>query len=291
MRSEEEMMELILGVAERDERVRAVLLNGSRANPRAPKDRFQDFDIVYFVTEMESFIQDAGWIDVFGERLIMQRPDESSLFPSGQSMERYAYLMLFRDGNRIDLTLLPLEARETACLDDKLTVILLDKDQCLPKLPPPTDEDYWIPKPTEANFADCCNEFWWVSTYAAKGLWRREMLYAQEHMNLYIRPMLIKMLEWQAGILTDFSVSAGKCGKYLERCLPPKQRQQLMATYADGSYEGAWKALYAMGQLFRETALNVAQGMSFRYNLEEDQRVTAYLQKVKEQCELASPRS
>ena len=47
MRSEEEMMHLILQVAKDDERVRAVYLNGSRTNPNAPKDCFQDYDVVY----------------------------------------------------------------------------------------------------------------------------------------------------------------------------------------------------------------------------------------------------
>lgn len=38
MRTEEEMYEIILGVARADERIRGVYLNGSRANPNAPKD-------------------------------------------------------------------------------------------------------------------------------------------------------------------------------------------------------------------------------------------------------------
>ena len=38
MRSEKEMMELILRVAEKDQRVRAVAMNGSRTNSNVPKD-------------------------------------------------------------------------------------------------------------------------------------------------------------------------------------------------------------------------------------------------------------
>ena len=38
MRSEREMYDLILGFARADERVRGVILNGSRANPNAPRD-------------------------------------------------------------------------------------------------------------------------------------------------------------------------------------------------------------------------------------------------------------
>ena len=76
MRTEKEMFDLILGVAEKDERILGVYMNGSRANPKAPKDIFQDFDIVYVVKETKSFIRDKEWVDIFGERLIMQLPDE-----------------------------------------------------------------------------------------------------------------------------------------------------------------------------------------------------------------------
>jgi aminoglycoside 6-adenylyltransferase len=62
MRSESEILELILNTARRDERVRAVIMNGSRINPNAPKDFFQDYDVVYLVTEKDSFLADPSWI-------------------------------------------------------------------------------------------------------------------------------------------------------------------------------------------------------------------------------------
>jgi aminoglycoside 6-adenylyltransferase len=40
------MLELIVDTAKRDDRIRAVILNGSRAVLTAPRDIFQDFDIV-----------------------------------------------------------------------------------------------------------------------------------------------------------------------------------------------------------------------------------------------------
>lgn len=49
MRKEQEMFDLILQVAKENEDVRAVILNGSRANPNAPKDQYQDYDIIYTV--------------------------------------------------------------------------------------------------------------------------------------------------------------------------------------------------------------------------------------------------
>ncbi len=46
MRAEEEILDLILATARQDECIRAVILNGSRANPNARRDCFQDFDIL-----------------------------------------------------------------------------------------------------------------------------------------------------------------------------------------------------------------------------------------------------
>jgi len=49
MRSEKEILDLIIKAAENDERIRAVMMVGSRADPDAPKDKYQDYDITYKV--------------------------------------------------------------------------------------------------------------------------------------------------------------------------------------------------------------------------------------------------
>ncbi|MEC0208847.1 aminoglycoside 6-adenylyltransferase [Paenibacillus ehimensis] len=280
MRNEQEMMNVILDIARNDERIRAVGMNGSRTNPNAPKDVFQDYDIVYIVHDLQSLIEDKQWIDRFGSRMIMQKPEEMELIPP-ESDGRFPYLMLFTDGNRIDLTLCPFEDKDNWNNDDTLAVVLLDKDNCLPQLPAPTDEDYWVERPSAKLFADCCNEFWWVSTYVAKGLWRQEMLYAQDHLNVAVRPMLIQMLDWQVGIHTDFSISTGKNGKYLEKHLSRESWHELMSTFPDATYEGVWRALFVMGDLFRRTAQDVASRLNYEYPLEDDKRVTAYLKHVR----------
>ncbi|RRJ65974.1 aminoglycoside 6-adenylyltransferase [Paenibacillus oralis] len=281
MRSEQEMMQLILDYARNDDRVRAVGMNGSRTNPNAPKDRFQDYDIVFLVTDMKSFIRDKHWMDCFGSRIIMQTPEDMKLIPP-ELDGNFAYLMLFSDGNRIDLTLCPVEKKETWNNGDKLSLVLLDKDRALPHLPEPTDQDYWVKHPSAAFYGDCCNEFWWVSTYVAKGLWRREMTYAMDHLNMCVRPMLIKMLEWKVGLDTGFSLSTGKNGKYLEKYLPNQSWLALMSTYPEGTYAAVWRALFAALDLFRSTAKEVAERLNYEYPLDDDRNVTAYLKRVQQ---------
>ena len=80
MRDSHQILKTVLDYAASDERIRAVLLTGSRADPTIPSDRYQDYDIIYLVAEPESFLIDQSWLPVFGERLIMQIPEEMDLY-------------------------------------------------------------------------------------------------------------------------------------------------------------------------------------------------------------------
>jgi aminoglycoside 6-adenylyltransferase len=272
MRKDQDIFELILGVATRDSRIRAVMLNGSRANPQAPKDIFQDFDIVYLVTELSSFRAQPDWIDRFGEPMVMQLPDE---FGDGPPPDRYAYLIQFRDGHRLDLTL------KTGGFDqDSLSVLLLDKDGTV-VVSPPSEADYLPSPPTAKDFFECCNEFWWVAPYVAKGLWREEPIYAQHHLNV-IRDQLFRLLEWRIGAETGFQVSLGKLGKHLRHFLTPDRWARLQATYADASLDHIWDALFALTDLFRAVALEVAEVFGFNYRHGDDLNVTSHLRHVRQ---------
>jgi aminoglycoside 6-adenylyltransferase len=221
MRTEREMMGIILGVAEADAGIRAVYLNGSRANPNAPKDKYRDYDVVYVVTETAPFVNDRAWLAPFGRPLIVQEPDLNGLRAgiadaAFESDLHYAYLMLFDDGNRVDLAVETIALALRGIKDDKMTVVLLDKDGILPPLPPPTDEEYRAKRPEEAAFQAACNEFWWCLNNVAKGIARDELTYAMDMYNRHVRDMLNKVREWHIGAENDFGVAAGKMGKYLK---------------------------------------------------------------------------
>jgi aminoglycoside 6-adenylyltransferase len=278
VRSEREMFDLVLNTARADERVRAVILNGSRADPGAKRDPFQDFDIVYLVTDVSSFRRDPAWIDRFGERMILQTPDEMGETPFRGN--GYAYLMQFADGNRIDLTLYPVE-KLGAMERDSLSVLLLDKDGRIEPFPPPGAAGYAPKPPTAKAFADCCNEFWWCSPYVAKGLWRRQIPCARHMLDTVLRGQLMKMLDWDAGVKTGFASGTGSMGKHLEENLEPDDWSLWLRTYADSNIENTWDALDAMGALFRTAARRVAERFGFVYPQGDDERVGAHLKHVR----------
>lgn len=283
MRTENEMMELILDVAKSDGRIRAVYMNGSRVNPNAPKDVYQDYDIVYVVTETESFLKDKNWISIFGETAVVQEPENNDIGNGihADFTRMYGWLMLFKDGNRIDLHIMVLKAAAEDYLCDKLTVLLLDKDGCLPKIPPPSDERYWVKRPTQAQYKGCCNEFWWCLNNVAKGIARDELPYAMWMYNVVVRDMLVKMAEWYIGINTDFSVSAGKQGKYFKKYLPQDLYAMFAKTYSDSDYNHFWAAIFTACELFRTMAYPIAAYFAFTYNCDEDKGMMEYLNKVK----------
>jgi aminoglycoside 6-adenylyltransferase len=279
MRTEQEMLDLILNVANSDDRIRAVAMNGSRTNPNAIRDIFQDYDIVYVVKETKSFRENKHWIDRFGERLYMQYPEDNSYYP--EDVENcYGWLMQFSDGNRLDLHVCTLNYVLEDMKKDSLYKVLLDKDDCIPFLPEASDKVYWIKKPSEQQFLDTCNEFWWCLNNVAKGLWREEITYIMDMINYAIRPSLINLLGWEIGLQTDFSVSIGKSGKYMYRWLEEEKWNTFLRTYPSGVIKEIWDSAFIMCELFHSTAKEVAEKMDFKYNEMEAKNSLKFLKDI-----------
>lgn len=149
MRSQEEMLAIILKKAKQEEHIRAALLQGSRVSKEAKPDCFQDYDVVFLVDAMEPFLSNPRWIDCFGRRIIMQIPE-----PPSQT--RMTYLMQFADGNRIDLTLVRQDARHT---DSRVCgMVLLDKDELF-LTPPPKEDPFLVKNPPDGNLTAAAMSF------------------------------------------------------------------------------------------------------------------------------------
>lgn len=285
-RGEQLLMEIILGIATKDERIRAVVLSGSRTNSRLKKDIFQDFDIVYVVNEVSPFVDDRTWLMPFGDILIMQIPDSiDGIWPTDKT--KFTYLMQFTDTNRVDLTLLTKD-RLSLISEDSQSHVLLDKDGLLQHLNPSSDTGYLPKPPNNKEFADCCNEFLWLSLYVAKGICRKQLPYAKWAFEQGIREELIKLFTWYIGIKTNFAVNIGAHAKYLEQLVEPALWQEFVKTYVDANYTAMWQALEIMGKIFNELAIAIAQHYGYSYNNQEYQAVMNYLAEIKKLSNIES---
>ncbi|UFA49765.1 aminoglycoside 6-adenylyltransferase [Deinococcus radiophilus] len=269
----------VLALAHQDSRVRAVILSGSRVNPQAVPDAFQDYDVTLYVRDLPSFTQSHRWIDRFGERMILQIP----ALMGGAEYDHTSpitYLMQFVDGSRLDLGLIPVELR-AEFPPESLSRVLLDKDDLFPDLPAPHGGDHFPTPPSAQAYADSCNEFWWLAPYVVKGLRRGQLGYAKYHLDSLMRGELLRMLEWAFGCRTGWAANPGKFGSRFGGVLPAGWLTRLEQTYAGADTGANWDALLTMTALFRDAAQEVAACSGHTYPTQDDERVSAYLAQMR----------
>lgn len=264
MRTDQEMLGLILQIAKKLQ-VDAVALSGSRTNPKAPKDEFQDYDVVYLVENFEELISDLSWLDQFGKRVIEQ---EVTLG------HRRLYLMLFEDGNRLDLTLCP-EDHIQEWVESEADFTVLEDTKGLFETYSPSPERYWITPATETDFEKSCNEFWWVSAYVVKGICRNQVIYATDHLYGICQQELLKVLAWQ--VASDRGkVDIGKNYKYLFNYLPAEKKKEFSNLLDFSSLDKIIQSLLATMQIFHQEAQSLSQKMGFEYDREVAEKMIQY---------------
>ena len=170
--------------------------------------------------------------------------------------EELVYLMLFKDHKRIDLSLV--EFRNRNRKNDSLTKILLDKDKIFEKNQSPSDKDYWTKKPSQKEFNDCCNEFWWVSTYVVKGLLRNELIYAKEIHETIVRKMYMKVIAWNIAADHRFEINLGANNRFIEKYLDSETKIQIESTYSNLVKSDMWDSLLSMADSFQEKSIKLS---------------------------------
>ena len=264
MRAETEMIDLILQTAKTTQ-VEAVAMSGSRTDTKAPKDEFQDYDVVYVVDDLDNLTSDLSWLDQFGKRIIEQ---EVTLD------HRRLYLMLFEDGNRIDLTLCPKEhIQEWA--DSEADYTVLKDEKGLFESYTTSPQRYWMNPASPIDFEKACNEFWWVSAYVVKGIHRNHLVYATDHLYGICQQELLKILAWQVAA-NKGTVDVGKNYKYLFQYLPAEKEKEFSNLLDFSSIEKLSQSLLATMQLFHREAQRLAQKLGFDYDKEVAEKMIEY---------------
>ena len=264
MRAETEMLDLILQTA-KTLQVKAVAMSGSRTNQNAPKDEFQDYDVVYVVDDFDNLMSDLSWLDYFGKRIIEQEVVLD---------HRRLYLMLFEDGNRIDLTLCPKEHIKE-WVDSEAEFIFLEDKKGLFEYYSPSPQRFWMSPASEIDFEKSCNEFWWVSAYVVKGICRKQVIYATDHLYGICQQELLKLLAWQVAA-DKGTVDVGKNYKYLFQYLPAEKEKEFSNLLDFSSIEKLSQSLLATMQLFHREAQRLAQKLGFDYDKEVAEKMIEY---------------
>ena len=139
----------------------------------------------------------------------------------------------------------------------------------------PNPKRYWTDPPSEDEFTASCNEFWWVSAYVVKGICRKQVIYATDHLYGICQQELLKVLAWQ--VASDRgTVDIGKNYKYLFNYLPAEKEKEFSNLLDFSSLDKITQSLLATIQLFHQEAQNLAQNMGFKYEKEVAAKMIQY---------------
>lgn len=264
--------------------VRAMVLTSSRANDRAPVDLLSDYDVILAVSEMRPFAHEESWLQDYGKVLVLFR-DQGQVY----GLRTLARLVLYEEGIRIDYSVWPVallhRMGEKPRLVGQLDVgylVLVDKDHLTQGLTPPTYTAHIPARPRNKEFQSLVEEFWWETTYVAKNLWRDELLPAKSALDFSLKLQgLRRVLEWRIELDHHWSWKPGVLGRGLKKLLPSETWAELASTYVGQDLDENWEALFQTTSLFRSVAVEVGEALGYGYPYDLDQRVTAYLQSVR----------
>jgi aminoglycoside 6-adenylyltransferase len=225
----------------------------------------------------------------FGPLLVLYR-DPIRLIHGEES---FARITQYENGLKIDFTIWTVELLRRFVAEGKKKgklepdydlgyCILLDKDGLTEGLPAPTYRAYIPTPPDEATYRTVIEEMFHEATYAAKYLWRDDLMAVKFILDGGMRGSdLLKMLEWYMQIGHGWTVRAGAYGRGLRRKLPPEIWAAVERTFAGPGIEENWEALFAMIHLFEKVARAVGAHLGYAYPEEMHERSLRYLRRVR----------
>jgi aminoglycoside 6-adenylyltransferase len=272
LRTEEEVFSQFHEWAENNELIRVAILTSSRVKPDVELDFLSDYDIEIYVTNLEPFQRDDEWLSTFGP--IMAR---WPLRPRSTLQEGWiTRLVLYKDGIRVDFQITDQREIQPDAYKDGYRV-LIDKDNLTSGFIPPTYDQYIIIKPSQDEYDNLVNAFWWDATYVPKYLWRDELPFAAYMLGCGIRDKFLRtVIEWYIGLENAWTVDTGIHGKWFKRYLSPDIWAEYESTFAGADIEENWEAFFKAVSLFRKMAKLVGSGLGYAYPEQLDCEMMEY---------------
>lgn len=249
--------------AERQPALRAVLVVGSSARKDHPADGWSDLDLVVIATDPDVYLGSTDWFGDLGEPLfhIVERTSE------GELIERR---VLFGSGLDVDFMVASVERAKRGFPGTFIPIvmqrgwtILLDKDGLVPVLPAVPAPQGASALPSAPEFDEVVNDTWFHAAWCAKKLRRGELWKATICCDAYLKPLLLRMIEWHAA--GERGLDTWYDGRFLEQWADPSVLQDLSETFARYRTEEVDGALWATLHLFHRLAKDVAARAGLLY--------------------------
>ena len=264
--------------------IRTVLMIGSRARLDHPADEWSDIDLILSAQNPQPYLEYTEWLKNIGNVWVTHV--EPTL--AGASERR----VLFEGGFDFDLVFVAdnmtgrlLQHEEVARIIRRGVRILVDKDRVMSRITLPIGARPGYEPPTQAQFSNLVNDFWYHTAWTAKKLRRGELWTSIMSTNGYMKDLLMHMLEWHTHVISTENHDTWHQGRFLEQWADPAVVAQLGDAFAHYDPADVKRALLASMDLFRRVATETAAQLTYTYPFEGDTDVSHWVEALLEEVE------
>jgi aminoglycoside 6-adenylyltransferase len=267
----------------READLRAALIIGSQSRVDHPADEWADLDVVLISNNPQRYIVSADWL----ENISLPWLTFLESTPDG-GWERRA---LFDPGLDIDFAIIPAQYINSLVdspippmwvdIFQRGVRILLDKDGMLSKIiNTPLPDHIKNKPPTESEYLNVINDFWYHTIWTAKHLRRGELWWAKSGCDDRLKSLLRQVLEWHAQAINGSEYDTWMRGRFLEEWADARAIKEMPMIFAHYDLRDIARATLKSMDLFRWLATEVAQSWGFAYPTQGDRSATALTEQI-----------
>jgi aminoglycoside 6-adenylyltransferase len=273
------LIERLTAWAHATEDIRAAIIVGSYARYDRPADQWSDLDVLLITPHPDPYLHNPDWLNTFG---IVWVTHLESIATGGATERR----VLFEGALDVDFTVIsPDTFRHLSQRPENIDIIrrgvriLVDKDRLMARMTLPVGMSKPYQPPTEAEFLNVVNDFWYHAVWTAKKLGRGELWTAKASCDNYMKWLLLRMIEWHAHATLPQTRDVWFNGRFLEQWAAGYIIQGMKDTFAHYNHADIARALLATMALFRRVARETADQLVYTYPHDADHFTSTWVEK------------
>ena len=268
-------------------RLHAAIILGSQAREERPADGYSDLDVSMIVDDPSWFLSSDEWLNSIGKLRISFAEDTLN----GLKERR----VLFDGALDVDFVLIPksffnqvyagaenedpaiFTNPEVRAIFSRGYRILIDKIGLQSYLSKKKPEKPIAVLPSEHEYINIVNDFWYHSVWTVKKLKRGELWTAKMCLDSYMKGKLLKIIEFHTRALHGANCDTWHNGRFIEEWAEDWIIKKLPLCFSRYNRDEIKSAILSTMDLFRITAVEAGKKLNLKYPVEADEYATAWV--------------
>ncbi len=262
--------------------IRAVFVIGSQARSLIQADEYSDLDILIIAKDPSYFFDQDQWLDALGPYYIS--------FVEGTIGGGKERRVLFEGGLDVDFVIMSedfaknaLQSATVRKVFERGYLVLLDKLGLSPDVPQSTIAAPRYTVPTETEFINHINDFWYHAVWTVKKLLRGELWAAKFCLDGYMKTKLRWLIELHTQAQHDFTYDTWHDGRFLDTWADPRAVDGLNKAFATYRREDILPALQNTMELFHWIALETCDKTNYTYPYKAEEYARDWIKQATKQ--------